>query len=132
MTITQRRGLNLMEMVVATVVMTLLLVVLAQFLGALAQQRRVAARRLLAVEEAANAMEQAAALGYSELTPERLQNIQLSEQARKSLPQAALTVRVTQPAEKPASKRITVELSWQNHAGQTGSPVRLTAWRYKP
>jgi prepilin-type N-terminal cleavage/methylation domain-containing protein len=126
-----RRGFNLMEMLAAVVVLTALLVVLAQFLGAVAQQRRVAARRLLAVEEAANAMEQAAALAYAELTPARMQTIQLSQQAQQSLPQAKLTVVVTDEPGPPAGKRIVVELSWQNRAGQTGKPVRLTAWRYE-
>jgi len=120
-----------MEMLAAVVVLTALLVVLAQFLGAVAQQRRVAARRLLAVEEAANAMEQAAALAYAELTPARMQTIQLSQQAQQSLPQAKLTVVVTDEPGPPAGKRIAVELSWQNRAGQTGKPGRVTAWRYE-
>ena len=121
----------MMEMLVAVVVMTALLVVLAQFLGTVSQQRRIAARRLLAVEEAANAMEQAAALAYSELTPEKLQAIRLSQQGRRSLPQAKLTVRVTDEPGPPIAKRIAIELSWQNRAGQTGKPVRLTTWKYE-
>jgi prepilin-type N-terminal cleavage/methylation domain-containing protein len=131
MTMTHRRGFNLMEMLVATVVMTALLVVLAQFLAAVTQQRRMAARRLLAVEEAANAMEQVAALTPGELTPENLQNVRLSAQGRRSLPQARLTVFVTDEPGPPSGKRIAVELTWQNRAGQTGQPIRLTAWKYE-
>lgn len=126
-----RRGFNLVEMLVAVVVMTALLVVLAQFLGTVTQQRRVAARRMMAVEEAANAMEQAAALSYAELTPERLQTIGVSEQAQRSLPQAKLSVDVTDEPGPPAGKQIAVELSWQNRFGETVKPVRLTAWRYR-
>jgi prepilin-type N-terminal cleavage/methylation domain-containing protein len=126
-----RRGFNLLEMLAAVVVMTALLLILAQFLGTVAQQRRRAARRLLAVEEAANAMEQVAALAYTELTPDRLQSIRLSEQAQRSLPQAKLTVEVSDEPGPPAGKRIAVELSWTNRAGETGKPVRLTTWRHE-
>jgi type II secretory pathway pseudopilin PulG len=127
-----RRGIGLVELLVAVVMLTVLLAILAQLLGVLAAQRRRSARRQLATEAVANAMERLAALEYAELEPQLVRQVQLPRDVQRSLPAARLTVEVTPEATQPASKRIQVELSWQNRAGQTNRPVRLTAWRYAP
>jgi hypothetical protein len=113
-------------------ILTVLLAILAHMLGVLAHQRRGAARQLLAVEEVANAMERLAAMDYGELRPDEPPQVVLSAEARHSLPQAKLTIEVTQEDTAPPSKRIRVELIWENRAGQTVRPVGLTSWRYEP
>jgi Tfp pilus assembly protein PilE len=132
---TRRHGVGFVELLVTVTILTVLLAILAHMLGVLAHQRRGAARQLLAVEEVANAMERLAAMDYSELRPEQPPQIALSDEARHSLPQAKLTIEVTQENQEdtvPRSKRVRVELTWENRAGQAVRPVGLTSWRYEP
>ena len=68
---------------------------MAQTLGGVAQQRRAADQQSLALQEAANLMEQLFAIPYAELTPERAADLRLSELARHQLPGARLDVAVT-------------------------------------
>ena len=128
----RRRGISLIELIAAAALLTVLLLVLAHVLALVSVQRRASDRRMLAVEEVANVMEQIAVREYEELLVDQPFEIPLSDAAQKSLPDAQLTIEIS-PTEMqpPTGKRITVELVWQNRAGQTNGPVRLTAWRYR-
>jgi prepilin-type N-terminal cleavage/methylation domain-containing protein len=129
---TRQRGVGFIELLVAVTILTVLLAILAHMLGVLAHQRRGAARQLLAVEEVANIMERLAAMDYRELRPDQPPKLTLSAAARRSLPQAKLTIEVTREDTALPGKRIRVELTWENRAGQAVRPVGLTSWRYEP
>jgi len=127
----KRCGISVLELLVAAVVLAVLMGLVAQMLTHLARQRRESERRMLAVQEVANVMERLAAEPLGDLTPERVQSISLSRQAERSLPGAELNIEVAVPDDQPNAKRIRVELRWQNLAGETVAPVRLTTWRYQ-
>jgi len=125
-----QNGFTLMEMLVAVVVTAALAVIAAQLLVLAVQQRHVSKRRVAAVTEVANLMERVAALDYRDVTAENVKEIRLSAEALRLLPNAELQIDVTKAQGEVPGKRIAIELSWQNRAGQRGAPVRLTAWRY--
>jgi hypothetical protein len=126
-----RRGMTLMELAVAGVLLTALLTISAQIMTATAAQRRIADQRRLAVFEAANVMERMAAHAWTDLTPEAVAGQQIPTSARKRLPGAELKVEVSSPPADPGAKRLLVSLRWQDDHGRFLSPVTLVTWKYK-
>lgn len=125
-----RRGIILMELVVAGALLGTLLVVCLQLIGAAAAHRRTVDQRQLAVVEVGNVMERLAARPWTELTPQ-VAVPQLSPPVRNRLPNAELKVEVTTSAAEPGAKRIIVSLRWQDRAGQFVQPVKVVTWRWK-
>jgi hypothetical protein len=124
-----RRGIAVMELVVAGALLGALMVVCLQLLMATNGQRRATEQRQLAVLEVENAMERLAALPWGELKA-GMAAPKLSPSAHSSLPGAELKVEVTSPAAEPAAKRIVVSLRWQDRAGQFVSPIKIATWRW--
>jgi hypothetical protein len=125
-----RRGFAVTELVVAGALLGALLAVCLQLLAATAAQRRAAAQRQLAILEAGNVMERLAARPWAELTPQAVAAVQLAPSVRDRLPGAELKVEVSTPSAEPGAKRIVVSLHWQDRAGQSVSPVKITTWRW--
>ncbi len=127
-----RRGFTMLEMVVAAALLGTLLIVTLKMLGAVADWRRDADRRQLAVIEAANVMEWLSARPWDELTPEAVADVRLPESVTRQLPGAELKIEVVDsPAgEKPPAKRIAVSIRWRDRAGRMVQPVAVTMWRY--
>jgi len=104
---------------------------LGQLLGELAQQRRAADQQTLALQQAANAMEQLAVIPYADLTPERAATLGLSDLARQHLPGAQLEIAIVPAPDAPPAKQIQVNLRWLDRSGRYGVPVQMTAWRHQ-
>jgi hypothetical protein len=129
---TKRRAFTVLEVTIALGVFAVLLLLVGQTVGLVAQQRRIAERRELAARTAENVMESVFARPWSELTAERLAEIPLPEEVAGELPGAALLVKVTEQDGPPKARRIEVEVSWHDAAGAVSRPARLVAWRYEP
>lgn len=128
----KRRGITILETIVAGVLLAATMSVCLQLLGAHAAQQRTAQQRQTAMREAANAMERAAAVPFRELTPQRLAEIQLSPEASTALPDGELTVELAPVPDDSAARRVTVSIRWQDRNGEWVKPVQLTAWRTRP
>lgn len=126
------RGMSLLEMAVAGVLLAVLAGVCLKFFVAVAAQRRSLAERQTALREATNLMERLAARPWKELTPEKLDELKLSPVAAAVLGEAELKIETTQTADAPAGKRITLRLSWPDTSGAATNAVQLTCWRYEP
>jgi hypothetical protein len=113
----------------ATVLATAALAGLAQLLGTVAQERRLARQQTVALREATNLMEDLASRGWDEIRPQGLASLGLSEECRRVLPDGKLQVEVT-PEDQDA-KRIRVQIDWRTPAGNRVEPVRLVAWKYR-
>lgn len=124
-----RRGVSLIELTVASLLVGTVFVALGPVLHAIRQQREQAQQRQIALLELANQAERLSLRAWEELTPERLEQIELSETARQRLRQASLRVALAEDAE-PLVRRITLELSWHDPAGRGVSPLRLVVWKY--
>lgn len=127
------RGMTLIEVSVAGVLLAVLITVSLQLMGATAARRRAVEDRQTAGVEASNVMERLAALPWEELTPENVAAVRLSSEARKTLCEGRLEIDVARPGDEPLldQKRITVSVGWQDRSGAPQRPVRLVSWRYR-
>lgn len=127
-----RRGMTILELVIAGALLGTLLIVCLKMLGAVGDWRHVADSRQLALFEVANVMERIASLPWDELTPEAAADVRLPDNIRRRLTGAELKIEVSDspPERKPSSKRITVSIRWRDRAGRMLPPVGITTWRY--
>lgn len=102
---------------------------LAQLLGMVAQQRRLAQQQVIAMAEAGNLMEDLASRHWNDIAPEQVASLALSEECQRSLPDGKLHVDVV--AEDQDAKRISLRIDWLAASGRRGEPVRLVGWIYR-
>jgi hypothetical protein len=126
-----RRGIVMVELIVAGMVTGTLMVLCLQLCSAALSQRRAADQEQCAMLELGNVMERVAARRWSQLTTAALSDEKLSPAAGRQLPGAELKLEVSPAAKEPNAKRITATLRWQDPSGRLGAPLRLTTWRYK-
>ncbi len=122
------RGFTLIEMIVSSVLLTAVFVTVVPLLGWVAAQHRMSDQRQFALQEVGNTMEQIAQMRRAEITNETLNRFELSEEASRYLREAVLEIKISELSGPPATKRVGIELSWKNRAGEYVAPVRLTAW----
>jgi hypothetical protein len=124
-----RRGMMMLEAIVAGTLLGALLVVCLQLLSAAAAQRHAADQRQCATQMLANVMEQLAARPWDELTSGTVarENISVGDQ----LPGAELKMEVVAESKEPGAKRITATIRWQDRSGRLVAPLKLTTWKYK-
>ncbi len=125
-----RRGAMLLETTVAMAILLVAMLAVAQTVATVARQRRIAEQRALATQEAANLMERIYSLPWDEATEERISELPLSETCRQRLPAASLGVVLESVGDQVPGKQIRIEISWPDRAGNRGTPVQLTAWKY--
>jgi len=127
---TARRAFALFEVIVAIGVLSALVGLVVELLASTSTQQRATDHRVLATLEAANAAEQATALGWADATPERLEKIKLSQSAQQSLPSAELAIAAVTDSDK--SRRVEIQVRWRGPGGRDEPPVRLNLWLYPP
>jgi hypothetical protein len=140
----KRRGIYLLEMAVAGVLLLAVMMLCVRYFAVTATQRRALDHRQAALGEAANIMERITAQPWSDLTAEGLTKISLSTETKLALPDGELKIDLADEDARPSpptplpkgegkleAKRITVTIRWQDDQGQWSQPVRLAAWRYR-
>jgi hypothetical protein len=126
-----RRGATLQEAIIAVTITIAVVTGITQLCAVAAVQRRTAEQRTLAAWEAGNLMEDLVSRPWSEMTPEKMAAVELSEACRRELPEAKVRVEAAPEGEAGDVLRIQVQIDWKNAAGERGKPVRLVAWRYR-
>lgn len=127
-----RNAMTVLEVMLALAVLSLAFVLLAQFLTASAQQRRVSERRRIALQEVANSLERVAALPWDEVTSEKLAAWKPSSAASTVLSQAQMRSIVATEPGPPEVKRVRIEVAWTDASGQLVEPIGLTTFVYRP
>jgi len=141
-----RRGMTLLEALVAGVLLAAMMTICLQLFAAVAAERRAMENRQTAAQDAANLMERLIARPWNELTPSarrgkaeggrgnsafRLQPSAFGlPPSCRSLPGGSVEIELITAAGQPEAKRITVSVHWQDRSGPA-APVRLVAWRYR-
>jgi len=126
----RRRGIALVESVVALVVLMVAMATLAQLLSLWAQQRRGSEQRRLALQELANRAEAIAMMPWNDVTAEKLASWQPADQLLAAIPKAAGRAAVSdEPGDLPA-RRVRLSVSWTDAVGQEVTPIELTVWRF--
>ena len=69
-------------------------------------------------------------LAWKEAAPGQLTGWAPSEALQAAVPSAACKIEVTDEAGPPAARRVRLEVSWTDAAGQTPAPVELTVWKF--
>lgn len=123
-----RRGFTLIEALAAAAVLMVVTGLVVKTVGWSVVERRAAARRLWAQQEAANIMERVTARPYAELTSDAAEDVELSAAAGRMLPDGQLDVSIEDATGALPARKINVSIHWRNPAGEHVSPVRLTAW----
>jgi len=124
------RGMTLVEMLAALLVLGAAMAALLQLVALAAQQRRGMNERRLALLEVANRAERIALLPWDETNPEKLKGWPPSEDLLAALPTAQCSVTVTDEPGSPRGRRIRLEVLWMNSVRQPVEPVTLTVWRF--
>jgi prepilin-type N-terminal cleavage/methylation domain-containing protein len=127
----RRRGVTLVEVAVAIVLVGALGSLILESQVSRSRQQRTVQSRELAIAEAGNLMERLTALPWNDLTSEKLASLSLSEAFHQALPGAKLQATVDPSGDPPESRRIKLEIDWSDPAGQPVRPVRLTSWVYR-
>lgn len=128
----RRRGFGLAEMAIAGLLLALAMGLVAQTAVWLAAERRGAARRERALQEAANLMERLAARPWDELTPDLARVQALTPATAEVLRDGTLAVAIAGDDVEPAAKSIAIEIGWgSGGSGGRVAPVRLVAWVYR-
>jgi prepilin-type N-terminal cleavage/methylation domain-containing protein len=124
-----RRGVTMLELVAAIALFSAVALLVVPVLGRVVAVRDEAAAHETALLEAANLMERLAALSARrQLTETDLDSLALSNAAAGNLVAPQLNLTLGEPEGEPAARRLTVALSWENSAGQRGTPVTLTRY----
>src|SRR5688500_6846861 len=105
-----RDAMTVLEVSLALAVLSLAFVLLAQFVTAAAQQRRVSEHRRLALQEVANSLERVAALPWDEVTSEKLAEWKPSASISTAMSRAQLKAIVVAEPGPPEAKRVRIEV----------------------
>lgn len=126
-----RGGYSLIELTIASLLLGTAMGLIAPSLIWVARERRAAERRQEALQEVQNILERLTSQPWEAVTPELARETRLDERVSEQLPEARLSVDVTQTADDPDARRISVELQWLSGPGRNAAPVRLTAWIHR-
>jgi type II secretory pathway pseudopilin PulG len=123
-------GFILHESLMAIAMAMALVVGIAQLITLVTQQRRLARQSSVAMREAGNLMEDLVSRNWTETTAEKLASVELSDSARRCLPDAAVKVSVV--SEDDDVRRIGIEIGWARTSEHRGRPVCLVGWKFRP
>ncbi len=127
----KRFGFTIWEVLIACLVLTALTTICLQFFAAANDQWRLVFEQVAATQEAANLMERVRAAAWDNLNSQTAATLNLSPQAKKTLPEGRMEVKIDAPSGTPSARRVTVVVHWRPQPGTPEHEVRLTAWRYK-
>ncbi len=121
-----------MEVLVASGVLAVVATIAIGMFSLTATARRSSDRREIALQEAANAVERASAIPFTELTADRLAQIKLSPAVAELLNGARLSLAVEPADDELPARHVTVDVSWISASGASEPPVRLDFWAFAP
>ncbi len=103
---TGRAAFTFAELLVAGVILSVLLTVIARAVIWSAAARRTTAREQLALQEASNILERLTSESQNQLTPQRVGAVGLPEDARNELPESEVAVSLTPADGKPPAQAL--------------------------
>ena len=130
--VSHRRGMTIMELLVSLLILGAAMAALVQFVLLVGRQQQSLHQRRLALQEVGNQAERLALASWDETAPDKLKTWQPSPDLVDVLPRATCQATVSEEEGAPASRRIRLEVTWTNAAGQPVEPVTLTLWKFSP
>lgn len=126
-----RRGFTLLELTVTLILLGVVLAMLVPLLKRIDDQRAASRQRVVALQETANILERFSARGFTEITQQAADAIEVPPRLKAALHEPRLRVSVREGEPDPGSKALTVELTWKGRAGEARAPARLTTIVYQ-
>ncbi len=126
-----RTAFTLIEMMLAMMLLGVLFSVFVPMLLTIAHERRDAVREQVALQHAANVLEDVTLRPWAQFQ-ERLTGPELSADLQPLLPDFQQTVAAADVEGTPTTKRITVTVSWKHRSGQRTQPLMLHGWVTAP
>jgi len=126
-----RRGILILEVVVACALLATLLVLINQVIVRIHAQARMVDQRIAAQQLLENAMEEIVSREWDDLKTENLEELRVPESVTQKLPDVTMTGTIKEYLEPVQAKKITLQLSWVQGHGRQIRPVNLTTWVYK-
>lgn len=127
-------GFSVTELIIAMVVLSSVLATGVPIVIKFAQQRKAQEHRIEALEAASNILERISVLPYSEISNEKLANMNFIETLPAQFQSHELKIAVTESADEIPLKTIALELrpvSTGNLSTNIGT-ISLTSWKYQP
>jgi hypothetical protein len=125
-----RRGLAIVEITAASVLLIACFALLAQLLFLIAREDRAIEARQAATCAVANELEAVMARDWADLGVGEPLEVDVPPQVLALLPSASMRTHIEAGAEE-GSKRIRVEIDWTDASGNTVAPISLTAWKHR-
>lgn len=126
-----RAAFTLFELMLAMMLMGVIFSVFVPMLLTIAHVRRDAAREQVALQHAANVLEAVTLRPWAELQAP-LTGPELSTEQQQMFDELEQTVSISEVEGTPASKRVTVSLTWKHRSGQRTTPLMLHGWVTAP
>lgn len=126
-----RTAFTLIEMMLAMALLGVLFSVFVPMLLTIAHERRDAVREQVALQHAANVLEEATLKPWDQLK-EPLTGPELAAEQQPLLPDFEQAVTVADVDGTPTTRRITVAVSWKHRSGQRTLPLLLHGWVAAP
>jgi len=123
-----RRGFTLIEMMVAGVLLTTVMMIVVPAIFWVHRERRQTERYQIAMVEVENMMERVVALPFRDVNQPTVDKFVLSESALRQLSEADLIIEISDSDQLLQMKKIQIQLGWKDYRGLSVAPVRLTSW----
>lgn len=123
-----RRGFSLIEMMVAGVLLTTVMMIVVPAIYWVHRERRQTEHYQVALVEVENMMERIVALPFADVNQPTVDKFVLSESALRQLPDANLEINISDADQVKQMKKVQVRLGWNDDRGLKAAPVRLTSW----
>lgn len=129
-----RRGLTLLEMLISGLLISTAIAMTLPTLKLIHSQDRAADQHQEAIAAVQNIMDDLMARDWEDLKSTTAESVTLPEALQQQLrdPELRVAIDAEDREDQPPARRIHVELSWQDLAGQRLPAVELVAWRYQP
>ncbi len=127
-----RAGSTIMEATVGLFILTVAATLVAQLVATSTAQLRQQDERTIAVQEAANVMDQVLHTPWDEFGQGGATSPRLSPAVQQQLPNSQLQVTASDPEGRPVARRVVVQISWAGPVADSPQHVRLVSWAFAP
>lgn len=124
-----RKGMTLIELLVASALATTIISATLQYVGALKNRRQTSEHRDIAIQHARNLAEMLSEFNYDLLDKTQIDKLIAERFAETRLPDGRIQVELSAVPDEQA-RQIRIEVHWRDRAGHAAAPVRLNMWRY--
>jgi hypothetical protein len=121
--------MHIVEISAGAAMLAVLLTLLVQMFAHVRNYARRAEDRAAMLRVVENLMEECTAAPWAEIDDDAVAALKLPEEVERRWPQAALTGKIADSADRPAARQVTLTLSPGPQSRQR--PVTLTAWVFK-